>query len=1574
MFVHNCVAMDESLQLSVDIDSHTNSLLDCSNATLVVGDQYNIYVTFADSPDVVWGQLAEKTSEIESLIVNLQIKMESSTRVPLTRDPVEAPPPLNEPCCVQYALDQSWCRGLLQSVDVPSSTADVLFVDFGNTETIPLSEMFVLPKEFLSISAQATSFSLHGIVNKGEVWSVEALLRFKELYEDKELVCDVVCLDSNGYPAVKLMDPESNYDIAQVMIAEGHGLSANETESHEEKTVTNFAATVTPSSSFKTIPIAIGSKLEASVTSIETLNSFHIQLFSQAEQLAVITGQVELHCSSPNLQPVGVAKAGMPVLAQFTEDQQWYRAYTTPPTDGTSNKWGVVFVDWGNTQLINLSDLKHIPNSLMTTPTQAVQCSLDVSVDLLDNKKLLDSFNELLDKPLICVALDRRAGVNGLSQYSVELYKDGKNVLELMSVNITSCNPWIKGCNPWIKGRGLPPVIPADDRGTVISTSLNSHTHIDKSNDNINTASRDHTHTDDHALSIDPMLATPLIGPVKLAILSQVEVFVTHVLSPSEFYVFLASHSSNIQSLSDQMYEYYVTNKVGVRSHTPCVGSYYSAPFTDGNYYRCRVLSIHLDSVEVFFIDFGNTGLVDVSDMFILHFRFAIMPAQAVKCYLTGVAMAMDVAAYSDWSVHCVKTIQDIAMDKRAKLKVIGMKKGVSNSAAHYEVKLTIESQDVSELLISKGLINSNGPIDVFKRNPLVDNKPHPLAKPRATPKSISFPSLSIDECYDVTITEIVAENGRFYCQLRRNKEQLLSIGKIIKKQSLKHLKRNAIKKGNFVLGRRNADGQWRRAIVRSCTRFFDSVRVQNIDYGNIDEVPFKQFCELPLELYDIPIQGVHCQFDGSAGWMFSPEAKSIVEKKLLNAKCRITVLRKESGRTFVVDIVTRDDGNDVKDWILQSGLLFKSTTRHTNKDIKPVAVDRSPTNTKARVQSSLSCISPGQTTFSGYLVHVESIEKFYCQPVETANEMEALSLSMQSNYNKSPSPPPVMILGSFVAALSGKKPKWYRARIVEVGGSDVRVFFVDYGHTSIIPNTRIRRLESQFTSLPCQAVPCQLSSVMCVIGDGDNHILSDIVGRSTVRMGLDKVIEGGLSVVEMTTEKGLDVCRELKRMGLIKTTMKPLSINKEASNKNYNLSVLYGMTCKSSPLPFQVKEGDILCVYVSHCQDDIVWVQPASQIPELQSLSQSIADTYVSSYISSNILTKFRPGDVCCAQYTEDNDWYRARVLGEKEGKVKVFFVDYGNTCLVDKVCSLVDHFIDQPQLAIPCVFEATPTLPRPDSINDIAIQFVDRPWGDGRWRVELISDDDDVTDSESPDWSVDITPYCAASPVESNSTDEQIVSSDSQNNDNIDASPVHSSMEDSSSDEDQISGPSTNKEHHSSSSSSSYSIDSSSDSSISLPSIDLSPLPPPSPPSPPPPPPPPVFTSDCINSELVRPLPVSNDGNHGDGQCATPTTNPVTPIDTTTAIHSDTEGPSVCSQIPIVPPSSVVDGNHDDTPVAPPTFHSKPKASLQGTMSKDLLTLLKQCDLRIPDDVRTVTTYVNNVVIIGKARGMNE
>ena len=72
---------------------------------------------------------------------------------------------------------------------------------------------------------------------------------------------------------------------------------------------------------------------------------------------------------------IGDLVAEQPVLAQFSEDDQWHRA-TVISTDKEANSASVFSVDFGYREVLPPSKLRCIPSKFLSLPKQDLSCSL----------------------------------------------------------------------------------------------------------------------------------------------------------------------------------------------------------------------------------------------------------------------------------------------------------------------------------------------------------------------------------------------------------------------------------------------------------------------------------------------------------------------------------------------------------------------------------------------------------------------------------------------------------------------------------------------------------------------------------------------------------------------------------------------------------------------------------------------------------------------------------------------------------------------------------------------------------------------------------------------------------------------------------------------------------------------------------------------------------------------------------------------------------------------------------------------------------------------------------------------
>ena len=96
---------------------------------------------------------------------------------------------------------------------------------------------------------------------------------------------------------------------------------------------------------------------------------------------------------------------------------------------------------------------------------------------------------------------------------------------------------------------------------------------------------------------------------------------------------------------------------------------------------------------------------------------------------------------------------------------------------------------------------------------------------------------------------------------------------------------------------------------------------------------------------------------------------------------------------------------------------------------------------------------------------------------------------------------------------------------------------------------------------------------------------------------------------------------------------------------------------------------GEKMNIYISYIvSPSSLWYQETKHVNELEELMEKMNDFYNS--VKGDLFTSldFQPGQICCALYSEDNQWYRAIVKSKvSKDTVKVHYIDYGNETTVE-------------------------------------------------------------------------------------------------------------------------------------------------------------------------------------------------------------------------------------------------------------------------------------------------------------------
>lgn len=125
--------------------------------------------------------------------------------------------------------------------------------------------------------------------------------------------------------------------------------------------------------------------------------TFTFQYSDNIDELISLMDEIQDYIATdrPLLPPESVI-IGHPILAKYSEDELWYRAQILSCVHADSTV-EVIFVDFGNSESVSLSDVRNVPPKMAVLWKQALTCQLSDGTSTMDDwsDKLLEIFEEL---------------------------------------------------------------------------------------------------------------------------------------------------------------------------------------------------------------------------------------------------------------------------------------------------------------------------------------------------------------------------------------------------------------------------------------------------------------------------------------------------------------------------------------------------------------------------------------------------------------------------------------------------------------------------------------------------------------------------------------------------------------------------------------------------------------------------------------------------------------------------------------------------------------------------------------------------------------------------------------------------------------------------------------------------------------------------------------------------------------------------------------------------------------------------------------------------------------------------
>lgn len=332
--------------------------------------------------------------------------------------------------------------------------------------------------------------------------------------------------------------------------------------------------------------------------------------------------------------------------------------------------------------------------------------------------------------------------------------------------------------------------------------------------------------------------------------------------------------------------------------------------------------------------------------------------------------------------------------------------------------------------------------------------------------------------------------------------------------------------------------------------------------------------------------------------------------------------------------------------------------------------------------------ILPPKAYRNVYVSHVVSPSEFYCQIEEESSKLQQLMKQIEDVYsciNDNSLDFKELTIDAPCCAVFEEDGAWYRGQIKKVNSASCVIYFVDYGNTDQVLNSKIKVLQSNLLSLPPQAIKCKSFNVTPKYGkwnDSDINAFIDMtLDKSFVAQFVECDSDGTYSVNLVSIGKLQDdvLNKEFVSLGhgLLEDSSKILVLNSHAASSNLTFS---------SP---EVPLGSYVDVQVTYgLNPGEIFCQLKSYEKEFMKMMQDLQNYYNKVSEAETLIDRPHQGMICAAQFFLDSAWYRAQIEKVEKNKIFVFYVDYGNLETVDrkKIRCITQDFTVLPTQAIRC------------------------------------------------------------------------------------------------------------------------------------------------------------------------------------------------------------------------------------------------------------------------------------------------
>ncbi|XP_068185865.1 RING finger protein 17 [Antennarius striatus] len=839
----------------------------------------------------------------------------------------------------------------------------------------------------------------------------------------------------------------------------------------------------------------IGTELKAVVSHINNPADFYLQLVDTMEFLLLSTevqecykdtvaGDDDLSVDYPIIGQAYVARYG---------DVSWYRAQVVGlPGDG---KVKVFYVDFGSENIVSVSDLRKIPDQFSALPCMAIHCRLS-DLRPLDGETWTEEctsrFISLTLNELVTVVVTESVSETEplpVRVFESSLYGPVSNIAALL----------VKEDLAYFKKKSDSKddlFMVGDDNSTEWDPPLELGSGLE---------GKDATNGEQEEDVFQPLLTLP----TQVKDLKDLEVRVSHVNSPSSFYVQLTQYDVHLK----RMCELVKQKCAGVQpSDKAWKAGMYCSAYIDSVWERGQICSDVTpgEEAEVMRCDHGNKVKVPVSDLRPLP--SSLMGSFALECTLTNIRPA---GGQSTWTATACDFIS-CYLDRASAIMTI---KELTDERPVPVTFLCTKSMgqliSVADFLVGNGLaLRERQPRDAdVHLSPKIDvqtpvrerqtngHKQHPpkpytriiISAEKVKTQMYQPPELPCLGHIQACVTAI-GEDGIVYVRSKNTGSQLEQLIENIQ-QHMKTLPRPKpytwkTVHGCAIMG---LDMMWYRGHVLEVQG--GNLKIQYVDSGLVESIPMvhvypRLLCE------EVPQLSVPCQLHNITpmGNRWQRDALALMEELLLKRCLDIQVMELPSDPRGTVTVQIFLDGLSLSRILCHHGHGFVegSVSPQTGHSVMtPECLDNYDIYTEGLSLPEEPTLGPYinpilPKTGKKFQVRVKHLvtpnELFLWRWDETADLKvdgetlnEALTritedptrLSPLTNFPQG---------GPCLAKYSDGK--YYRAKLMEFTSIEpvrVMVQHVDFGSDDILPTSQIRQIPAELLAFPLEVMKAKV-------------------------------------------------------------------------------------------------------------------------------------------------------------------------------------------------------------------------------------------------------------------------------------------------------------------------------------------------------------------------------------------------------------------------------------------------------------------------------------------------------------------